>query len=48
MVVINNIFVYDFVDNDLRVAIIFRKEGTAENGGIDFEKVDTDTSAHWY
>ena len=30
-------FVYHFVDPDLRVEIIFRKEGTAENGGIDFE-----------
>ena len=34
MVVINSMFVYHFVDNNLRVAIIFRKEGTAENGGI--------------
>ena len=41
-------FVYPFVDPDLRVEIAFRKKGTAENGGIDFEIVDIDTSAHWY
>ena len=29
-------FVYYFVDPDLRVKIIFKKERTAENGGIDF------------
>ena len=37
-----------FVNPDLRVEIIFRKERTAESGGIDFEIVDIDTSAHWY
>ena len=41
-------FVYHFVDPDLRFEIIFWKEGTAENGGIDFEIVDIDTSAQWY
>ena len=35
--VINSIFVYHFVDPDLRVEIIFRKEETTKNGGIDFE-----------
>ena len=35
-------------DPDLRVEIIFRKERTAESGDIDFEIVDTDTSAYWY
>ena len=35
-VVIDSMFAYHFVDPDLRVRIIFRKEGTAENGGIDF------------
>ena len=39
-------FVYHFVNPDLRVEIIFRKERTAENGRIDFEMVET--SAHWY
>ena len=33
-------FVYDFVNPDLRVVIIFRKKRTAENRGIDFEIVD--------
>ena len=41
-------FVYHFVDPDLKVEIIFWKEGTAENVGIDFEIVDADTSAHLY
>ena len=36
-VVIESMFVYHFVDPDLRVVIIFRKEGTAENGVVDFE-----------
>ena len=36
-VVINSMFVYHFVNPDLRVEIIFRKERTAENGRIDFE-----------
>ena len=39
-------FVYCFVDPDLRVEIIFRKERTAESEGIDFEIDDIDTSAH--
>ena len=46
--VIGSIFVYYFIDRELRVEIIFRKERTVESGGIDFEKVDIDTSAHWY
>ena len=33
-------FVYYFVDLDLRVEIILRKERTAEKGGIDFEIVN--------
>ena len=41
-------FVYYFVDPDIRVEIIFRKERTEESGGTDFEIVDIDTSAHWY
>ena len=41
-------FVYYFIDPDLRVEIIFRKEKTAESGEIDFVIVDIDTSAHWY
>ena len=46
--VIDSMRVYYFVDFDLRVEIIFRKEGTAENGQIDFEIGDISTSAHWY
>ena len=41
-------FVYHFVDPDLSVDIIFRKEGTAENRGIDYEIGDIGTSTHWY
>ena len=41
-------FVYCFVDPYLRVEMIFRKERTAESGGIDFETVGIGTSAHWY
>ena len=33
-------------DPDLRVKINFRKEKTAENGGIDFKIVKIDSSAH--
>ena len=32
----------------MRVEIIFRKKGTAENGVIDFEIGDIGSSAHWY
>ena len=39
-------FVYHFVDPDLRVEIFFNKEGTAENGGIDFELGVLGTSGH--
>ena len=41
-------FVYYFIDPDLRVEIMFRKVRTVESGGIDFEIVDIDTSANWY
>ena len=41
-------FVYHFVDPDLMVEIIFRKEQTTENGRIDFEIGVISTSAHWY
>ena len=46
--VIDSIFVYHFFDPDLKVEVISRKEGVAENGGIDFEIGDIGTSAHWY
>ena len=45
-VIIDSMLVYHFVDPDLRVEIIFRKEATAENGRIDFEIEDIGTSAH--
>ena len=41
-------FVYHFVDPDLRIEIIFRKEGTAKKGDTDFERGDIGTSAQWY
>ena len=41
-------FVYYFVDPDLRVEIIFRKERRAESGRTDFEIVGIDICAHWY
>ena len=46
--VFDSMFAYHFVDPDLKVEVIFRKEETAENGGTDFEKGDMGTSAHWY
>ena len=39
---------YHFIDPDLRVEIIFRRQGTAENGVIDFGIGDVGTSAKWY
>ena len=36
-------FVYYFVDPNVRVEIIFRKGRTVECGGIDFKIVDIDT-----
>ena len=45
--VINSIFVFHFVDPDIMIELIFRKEKTTKNWG-DFEIVDIDTSAHWY
>ena len=41
-------FVYYFVDPNLRVEIIFRKKRTAESGWIDFEIVNIDISTHSY
>ena len=38
-------FVYYFVDPDLRVEMIFGKKRTAESGNIDYEIVDIYTSA---
>ena len=35
--VIDSMFAYHFFDPDLRFEIISKKEGAAEDGGIDFE-----------
>ena len=44
----HSMFVYHFVDPDLRVKTFFEKEGEAENGGVDFEIGDIGTSANLY
>ena len=46
--VTDSIFVYHFLDPDLKVGVISRKEGTAENGENDFEIRDIGTSTYWY
>ena len=30
-------FVFHFVDSDLRVEILFEKDGASENGGVDWQ-----------
>ena len=39
-------FVYHFVDPDLRLEIFFEKEGAAENGSVDFEIEGIGISGH--
>ena len=42
-------FVYHFIDPDLKVEIFFEKEGkegAAKNGGVAFEIGDISTSTH--
>ena len=46
--VINSTFVYHFVDPDLRIETLFKKDETTENRGVDFEIGDIGTSAHLY
>ena len=41
-------FVYYFVDPDLRVEKFFEKEGAAEMEDVDFEIKDIGTSPHLY
>ena len=41
-------FHYYFVDPDLRVEIFFEKQRAAENGDVDFETGDINTSPHLY
>ena len=36
-------FVYHFVDPDLRVGLFFEKNGASENEGVDFEIGDVGT-----
>ena len=35
--VINSMFIYHFVDPDVRIEIFFEKDEAAGNGGVDFE-----------
>ena len=46
--VINSMFIYHFVDPDLKVETFFEKDGAEENEGVDFEIKDIGTSAHLY
>ena len=46
--VINSMFIYHFVDPDLKVETFFEKDGAEENGGVDFEIRHIGTSAHLY
>ena len=46
--VIDSMFVYNFVDLELRVETFFKKEGAVKNGGVDFEIGEIGTSAHLY
>ena len=47
--VIDSMFVYQFVDSDLIVEIFSKKEVTAENGRVDFEigNIDFPAELHW-
>ena len=47
-IAINSMFIYHFVDPDLRVETFFKKDQAAENGGVDFEIGDIGTSAHLF
>ena len=47
-VLLDSMFGYHFIDPDLRIEIFFQKDAVAENGGLDFEKWDVGTSAHFY
>ena len=41
-------FVYHFVDPDLRIEIFFKNKGAAEYVGVDFKIGGTNTSSHLY
>ena len=46
--VIDSIFIYHFVDPDLRVETLFKKDEAAENGGVDFQIGEIGTPARLY
>ena len=46
--VINSVFICDFVDLDPRIEAFFEKGGVAENGATDYEIGDIGTSASSY
>ena len=41
-------FVYHFVDPNLKTEIFFENKGATESGGVDFETEDIGTSTHLY
>ena len=43
--VIDSVFICNFVDLDLRIEAFFEKGGVAENGATDYEIGDIGTSA---
>ena len=46
---LNSLFVcFLFVDPGLSVETFFEKDGEAENGGVEFQIGDIDTSVHFY
>lgn len=46
--IIDRIFIYDFIDTDLMVEMFFKKQKAAEAVGVDFKIVYTGTTAHLY
>lgn len=46
--VIDSMLVYQFFNPDLSVEVFFKKEGTAEKWGVDFEIEDISTPAQLY
>ena len=46
--IIDSMFVYHFVDPDLRVETFLKTDEAAENGGVDFEIGDISTFAHLF
>ena len=46
--VIDSIFIYQFVGSDLRIETFFEKDEATENGGVDFETGEIGNSTHLY